>query len=426
MSNARLTPELLTKSEFKGHAASWSARTEKLLSRRDYYDGSVYTKAREQLGWLGPRLYKGIKPLYLPLSRAVDVDAGIIPAGWAFPEDAPDAWAEARDKLWSWSNWQTRGVLYVHYGAQTGVTGLKIADLRDQKRVVVDPVDPAKFMLVRGSQFDDTPAMSIWIEQRMNSDGETFEYAEVITPESVRTFADGEPAGIDERKAEYTNDLGFVPFVEVNHLEIGETLGEATFQKAIPMLDEVNQLASYLGDIIGKHAEPQWAVFGAEATDLERSGDNVWFLPAGADVKPLVPSIDIEGFLEFVREIAANVKNSLPELAFDELRDKDQIATATLELQLMELVLKIKRVRPNYDAGLVKAYQLAAPAAKTMSSNDLAPLDDEDLSLDNERPVLPIDPETVIRLEQQQLELEATRASLNGRTNGSVEPVPQI
>lgn len=392
--------------EFSHLQSRWIARGRELQRRAGYYDGSVYK--RHNLGWLAPRLYKGVKALYLPLHRAVSVDAGIIPGGWAFPEDAPTAWEDARKLLWSWSSWATDGVLYVHYGAQYGLSGLRVADLRDLNRVVVKPCDPTRFMLVPTSQYDDTPAMAVYIEYRDTADG-LCEYAEVIEPDRVRTFYEGSLVGVGGRDAEYVNPLGFVPFVESQHIRTGEPYGECTYQMAIPLLDEVNQLASYLADIIAKNVEPQWALTGVEPSDMVKSGDTMWFLPGGSDAKPLVAGIDIDGVLAFVQTIAGNVKESLPELAFDELRSKDQIATATVELQLMELTLKVKRTRPNYDDGLVKALRMAGRAAATMGLSDIAVLDDELLSLDPERPVIPLDPIAAIDLELKQIELENAR-----------------
>jgi hypothetical protein len=103
--------------EFKPLGARWQIRQQVFATRRSLYDGSYYAKSNifKSLGWLRPRLYQGVKPFYLPLSRAVDVDTGIVPAGWAFAEDAPESWSEARDLLWSWSKWSTYGLLYVHY-----------------------------------------------------------------------------------------------------------------------------------------------------------------------------------------------------------------------------------------------------------------------------------------------------------------------
>jgi len=340
----------------------------------------------------------------------VDVDAGIIPGGWPLVEGAQEKQIEAMKTIFDWSNWGTEGVLFVHYGAQYGVSGLKVSDLRDDKKVLVQPVDPQRFMLEQTSAYDPTPGLSFFIEDRVAADGNTVEYAEVITPENINIYINGVTQEYDGQDAQSVNELGFVPYVEVRHIETGEALGECTYQKAIPMLDEVNQLASYLADIIAKNAEPQWAVFGAEASDLEKSGDNVWFVPMDGDVKAVLPVIDIAGVLAFVQEIAKNVKNSLPELSFEELREKSQIATATLELQLLELVLKIRRSRPNYDAGLAEALRMAGRAAGTMSLRDISILDDEALQIDPERPVLPLDPITEIELQMSQLALDREMA----------------
>jgi len=401
--------------EFKPYKKSWEARTSALKKRAGYYDGTVYSGVKEILGFLMPRLYRGIKPLYLPLARAVDVDAGIIPGGWEFPEDDPktELWAKARDTLFDWSNWDTDGVLYVHYGAQYGVSGLKVSDYRDKKIVLVQPIDPMLFMLIGMKAYDSTPDMSIMIEKRDDADGKEFEYAEVITPQEVRTFKNDSPMGFDEREPRYKNELGFVPLVEVRHIETGKPLGEATFQKSIPLLDEVNELGSYLADVIKKNVEPQWFGKGIEPSDLVASGESVWFASnPDSDIRPLVPGIDIDGVLAFVKEIAQNVKESLPELAFDDLRRKDQIATATLELQLMELILKVKRTRPNYDKGLKIALQMAGRAAKSMNLAEISVLDDEELRLDDNRNILPVDEKGQIELELARLELEQMRLAV--------------
>lgn len=402
--------------EFKPYKARWDDRLNALSRRAAYYDGSVFTEEQfgwKALSWIAPRWFKGVRPLYLPLSRAVDVDAGIIPGGWSFSEDSPQTWRNAAATLFRWSKWETEGVLYVHYGAQYGLVGLKVCDLRDQGAVVLEPIDPTRFVLVRSSLYDETPSMSIYVDRRKDEIGKEFEYAEVITPQAIRTFRDGSPFPYADRKAEEVNALGFVPFVEVQHKMTGDPYGECTYQRAIPMLEQLNALASYLAEVVRKHSEPQWAVAGAEPSDMVRSGDRMWFLPQGAVPHILLPKVDIPGILSFIQEIRDQVHDALPELTFDELRKKDQVATATLEIQLMELVLKVQRCRPNYDAGLVAAMQLAGRAGAEMGGDaaQLAPLDDENLHLDDERPVLPLDPKTAMELELQRLELEQLRGA---------------
>lgn len=151
------------------------------------------------------------------------------------------------------------------------------------------------------------------------------------------------------------------------------------------------------------------------------------FYLKGGDVKAIVASIDIGGVLEFIKEIAAEVKDSLPELAFDELRKKDQIATATLELQLMELVIKINRSRPNYDAALEQAMRLAGYAGQQMGLPNLAPLATEVIDIEPNRQVIPLDEITKIDIELKELELEQARAmvSFEGMSPGPDEFTPE-
>lgn len=414
------TQSIFDTPEFSPYANRWNARLNELTRRRNYYDGTVYKKVRKQFGWLWPRLYKGIKPLYLPLSRAVDVDAGIVPGGWALPDGTDEAqpfnpaWQDALNTVFDWSKWDTDGVLYIHYGAEYGVAGLKVADLRlrEPGRVVVQAVKPTNFLLIESGDYDTTPAMAICVETKTDKTGTEYEYAEVIEPDLIRTFKDGDPMGFEEREPEYINELGFVPFVEIEHIKTGEAMGEATYQKAIPLLDEANQLGSYLADIIAKHSEPQWAAFGVEASGLTKSGDNIWFFPSQeARLEAVLPKVDLPGILDFVRELRDQVYASLPELSFDELRKKDRIATATLELQLMELVLKIRRCRPNYDHGLAEAIRMAGRAAESMGLPEVAILNDPEFSFNADRPVLPLDPETAMRLEMQAIALEREKAA---------------
>lgn len=408
-----MTKSIFDLPEFKPLRRRWDARSNLFARRKSYYTGTIYSHTATQLGWLAPRVYGGIKPLFLPLARAVDVDAGIVPGAWTWEADTPDHIRQARQTLFDWSDWDTDGVLFVHYGAVFGRSGLKVVDAREAGRVLLVPVSPEMFMLVESGQYDSAPALALWIEHREGDDGPV-EYAEVTEPGRVRTFVEGEPMGVDGREPEYPNELGFVPFVECYHLRTGAKEGEPTFEKAIPLLDEVNGMGTYLADIIKKHAEPQWAIFGAEPSELTHSGDNVWFIPGPGDAKILVPSIDIEGVLKFIDTIRDNVHGALPELAFDDLRSKDQIATATIELQLLELVLKIKRVRPNYDDALVTALQMVGRAAKSMGIPDLAVLDDEGLALDNERPVLPVHRMDEIRLAEAELALQAQQEIFEG------------
>lgn len=395
-----MTAKLFDRPEFAQYGARWAARQRAFSERHDYYSGAVYMREKMRFGgYLASRMYRGIKPLHLPFARAVNVDAGIVPGNWRFKEDAPEAWRAARRQVWNWSNWSTEGVLFVHYGAIYGSSGLRVADLRDDRRVIISPLDPRCFMVAGRNEYDQKPEISFYIDSRKDDDGKPFEYAEVITGDQIQTFKDSEPAGFGGRKAEYDNKLGFVPVTEVQHVKTGDPFGACTFIDGMRILDELNQLGSYLSDLIKKHADPQWIITNAEKSDLNR-GDNVWFVPGdNTDVKALVAMLDIDGVRGFIGDLRDNVHATLPELAFDELKALSQIATETLELRFHELVLKVKRCRPNYDSGVVQALRMAGRAAETLDLDAAAPLNDEKLELDDERPVLRAELDTRERID---------------------------
>ncbi len=405
--------------EFKPYQKKWNRRLRELNLRAAYYDGSIYRGANDIAIWsLGPRAAKEIKPLFLPLARAVDIDAGIIGGDWSFPpmgvEPKSEIWDAARDTLFDMSRWDTKGVLYSHYGALYGVSGIRVADVRGEKRIELQPARPTCFMLVYDGEYTDKPSIAFWVEKREDVKG-VYEYAEVITPESISTYRDGIQTAFDDRKAEYRNEQGVVPIVEILHIDDGTEFGECTHQKAILPLNEVNTMATRLSEIIAKNADPQWTISGADPSDLKRGSSVLWFLPGGATVNPVMPTIDIPGVMEFIREIKSAVHESLPELSFDEIRKAGQIATQTLELQLMELVIKIERVRPNYDRGLVTAMQMAGKAAASMGLSEIVPLDDDELILDPNRPILPQMPQDKITLRMSEIELEQMEAGRNPR-----------
>jgi hypothetical protein len=409
---------IFASAEFKPYKTPWDARVKELVARASYYDGSVYTQQQQSILWtMGPRIAKEIKPLFLPLSRAVDIDAGIIPAGWAFPPEDPkfEAWSKARDTLFDMSAWDVNGVLFVHYGAMYGVSGLRVADVRESKLVIIQPIRPINFMLVSSAQYKQAPDMALYVETRQDNAGDEFEYAEVITDALIRTFKNGEKFGYDGREPEYTNEQGVIPIIECVHIADGTALGECTFQKSIPMLNELNEMASRLSEVIRKNADPQFVTSGAEPSELQRGSDYMWFIPENAAVNAIVPKVDIAGVLEFIREIKDGVNSSLPELSFDDIRKASQIAAETIELQLVDLVIKIKRTRPNYDRALVMAMMLAGAAGIEMGIEELKPLADTELILDPDRAIIPASPKQLIELEMMQIELDNMK---NAGNNG--------
>lgn len=398
--------------EYKPYESRFMGRMMRFQRLRRYYDGTVYDDSAFKLAH---RLYAETKALLSFLARAVDLDVALVPGlmgAWALEEGTPDAVVTAQKQLFTWSKWSVVGDEWMEDGATLGEAILKIVPgdklvqlqrLKPELAMVVNHVDPQTQQPLEMAMIVDRSAI--------DNTGTAYEYAEIITPGEIRTYFDGAPHGYAGQPDRYENPLGFVPVVSVQN----DSECRPTFAKALPSLNSVNELASYLANIIGRHAEPQWAITGAEQGDLSKAGDNIWYLPSGSAVDAVLAQIDVPGTLEFIREIKGETKSNLPELAFDDLRAKDQIATETLEIQLVELHAKVWKMRRRYDSALCQAQQMAALAAAVMGIGGI----DDLLSpheLDAQRPVLPVSEMEMIRLEEARLALEMQKAAASGES----------
>ncbi len=396
--------------EFRGYEARFMTRLSTLMTYRRYYSGKQYDDSAFKLAH---KLYAETKSLLSFLARAVNLDVGIVPgvmAPWALAEGTPKAIIAAQKLLYEWSSWDTEGDSWLEDGATCGVAMLKIVPDLDTNQVAMKRLKPELCLLTKhlDPATQETVDLALIVDRSAtDGEGKNYEYAEAITPGEIRTYWNGAPHGYHGNPDRYPNPLGFVPVLETHN----DSECRPTFAQALPQVDSVNEMASYLGDIIGRHVEPQWAAFGIEEGTLNRSGHNMWFVPnPDAKIEALLAEIDIEGTLKFVQEIKGETKSNLPELAFDDLRAKDNIATDTLEVQLIELDIKIWKMRRHYDAGLVDAHQMAAMAAMASGIPDLAVLLAPH-GFDWQRPVRPVSRMEEIRLEESELNLELMRSA---------------
>lgn len=405
---------IFTLPEYKPYAPLYERRQQIYRRYRAYYEGTIYADTAFKLAH---KLYAQTKALLSFLARAVELDAAFVPGinfPWQLAPGTPQPIIDAQQQLFEWSSWDTAGDEWLEDGATCGEAMIKVVpdDSGPQTVIKLMREKPEKLMLVKHVDPQDFSRydMAITVDKtQVGADGKPYEYAEVITPTEIRTYYNGQPFGYNGNPDRYPNPLNFVPVVRVKN--DGEC--RPSFAKCLPQLDSVNELASYLNDIIGRHAEPQWAALGADQSEMIKSSDNVWFFPNGSDIKAILAQVDVEGTLAFLQEIKGETKSNLPELAFDDLRAKDNIATETLAIQLVELDAKIWKMRRRYDAALADADLLASMAALVYGVRDLAPLMAPH-QYNWHRPVRPITEEEMIRLETSRLSLELMRRSMGG------------
>lgn len=385
--------------EFKPIKRKFILRNQELQKRKSYYDGSVYKDFRVTLGTLAPRLFNGIKSLYLPLAFAVDMDCGLVPGGWKLNNEKYDLEAESIliDKIKSNSDWITSGVLYIHYASMYGQVFLKSID-GDEPRLEI--IEPTKVMLLKSDVYRKDFNKSIFVSY----DEEDNEIAEVIDTFTIRTFLNGELTSENE------NVYHKIPYNMVKFIEDGTSHGENTFQKVTQILDEVNELASYLVTIIKRHAEPQLVLFGNfDSESLNKSGENAWLVKdANGKAELLVSNVDIDGILNTVKTFSQNINDGLPETIFNRISESENIGKGTVVKKATPLVVKINRCRPNFDMGLVKSLRLIGEMFDETEYSILKELPDDTFDLNRE--IIPSTEIEKIELESAQLALEQQRA----------------
>lgn len=399
--------------QFKPYEEAYQARVAQLSRFWKYYKSDYNLKLdkpfdSEQGQYTGTMIRNAIKPIFTPLGRAVNLDVALIPGMWKLDENG-QAYKEQVDALFEASDWPVEGDLFVKFFAAMGEAGLRIVDDRVNNRVYMAPVRPETYIKAGPNK---KPHWALFIEMRKNSEGEDVEYATFFSAEEVQHYVDGVLAAHSEdRPAQYPNALGRVPLV-VAFNDSGDGSPEPTFDDTLTALNQVNQQASHMAAIIIKHVEPQWAAVGAEATDLEKSGDNVWFFPEGSDIKAILAAVDFDGLLKFVQEIKEEMKESLPELALRELVGTQRVAAATIELQLAEAVFKIKRLRKPVDSAVSEAVTVCLMAMGEMNGSQTDGTAEMKIKLDANRPVITVDALTRLQIESQQASTEMAKLAL--------------
>lgn len=382
--------------EFKGYRQAYRSRQSRFQRNWQYYKAEGYDSPHVQtpMGqFVISRITDAVRPLFTPLARAVNLDVSLIPGGWTL-SPASAALQPAVDIIFRESSWPVEGDMFTKYVAAMGEAALYVSDDRDAKRITMQALRPDSYLIVPTGRYNPTPRLAIILSTNASNDEE----ATIIDPANIRTFVNGLPMGVDGRAPAYANALGYVPLVECKN-DPGDGVGEPTFDDVIASLDQVNIQATHLANIIQKHVEPQWAAFGAEAGDLEKSGDLVWFFPEGSDVKAILAAVDFEGVLKFIQEVKAEVKEGLPELSLSKLVGVERVAAATIELQMAEAVFKIRRMRKPIDLAVANALRLVGRAAREMGLPQLAALDDPALELNPDRAVITLDALTRLQIE---------------------------
>lgn len=360
------------------------------------YENTLYRKllhsySQAYLNQYG--LGKYTRSLLSPVYRAVEFYKATIYGGalsrnasndGAIPIDtANDPLRPAIAKLWLDSNMQALKDILPMWGAALGDVGIKIFDDETRGLVRLELVHPSTIAdleleggIVKGYCLQE--------ERYEESSGKEMTYTETCERgegETVifKTYAGskgtgGKPYAWDGHEAEWIMPFGFVPFVAIQHNNVGLDWGWAEMHAARSRCNEVDDIASMVDDQIRKSVNvfslfsgvkkseisPSAITSDATADKPEPGREEMKALCVGdANAKwtPMVFPVDIVAASAQIDKIMAGLEKDYPEIRDDIFEANARVVGVVLSRQKVER--KVIQRRQNYDAGLVRAQQMA-------------------------------------------------------------------
>lgn len=397
--------------DLRVYRAGWQQRCMRYQLLRSYYDGTVY---RDPHLVKLLKLYSGIRQIFGPLRRAVRVDVARVPGGWTLPEDAPQNLVAAIHQVRAWSSWRSSYSRAVLHGAVAGEFGLLVIDDQLQRQVKIVPLRPDE--VVTG-QLQSGDPFGLIIKGNLVDRQGRYEYAQLITPEAIRLYRSGQ---LQEVRP---NLHGLVPLLLAPYMAGESGIGECAFAGVYELLDRVNDATSQALDVVQRNAEPLLIVSGVDGVEADSTSNLIALPQAEAKAYTLAPNLAIDQTLALIETVLKEFKNLLPQLIFDSLLSRNDLAYDTVLTLMAELIDHIQDVRSQVDPALEQAERWALQLAQSMH---LFPgVDASRHVLDADRPVIAPTPQQALALEAQHIGLESARRLAQAPQEALIAPPAQ-
>jgi len=373
-----------------------------------YYQNFPYAEPR-------PGLYAKMRAIFNQVTKIVDTDARFT-MGERLQVRAEPEVEQAINQLWEWSEFQQEKYLLARYGACCGDAFIKVVDNRPwELNPDPDPEVPVRLNVLppdavapRYHPHDRKRMLACKIEYVHGRDI----HKEVITPDQILIYDERDPDRVVET---YPNPLGFIPIVHIRNLDIGEEFGLCSFHNLLPTVDALNEIASFMIEIIRLYADPVIIGRGMDRGSLRkqtvdeagRPVATVWWVPTPeGSFEFLEWRGNLPEVLAFLDRIQQSIERNTPELTLSALRDRQDLSGYSTSLHLIELVRKVNEMRGSYFTALERANRMALRILE-LQGNGLFRDPRHRIIGD---PVLPVDDERqlrVLQMENQMLRIKS-------------------
>lgn len=393
-------------------------RYEDWYRNQQYGSGAMTRRAKERQR-LGPRrasadvgnLYRFVSTVFSPVTRAVDADANGIFRNpvHVHVDDDPET-DRLLHRILAASRFDTTRYKLARYGAMFGDVYLRVdpAAREGVPKLIVYPPTQVR-VIPNPHDADETLAavISYPFEDLSGSGSSVHVRTDILMQDATRTYLDGEPFGFDGAPSAFDNPLGVVPVLHVRNLDLGYDWGLPTFHNVLPTLDAINEIGSFLSNVVRTQADPIMVVYGAQEGDLTKGArtsptDTIIYYIPGAGKDARVEMIEWRGNLpdvtSFIQTIKDDVTDALPELHVSKMQQQGAYSGFALTSMLFAFVEKIVTMRQTYTSAVREACTLAI-AAERLTRGDTARLELFDPGFEiavQLPPVLPVDQDALL------------------------------
>lgn len=281
--------------------------------------------------------------------------------------------------LWKASNLAITKDLVSLYGSSLGDAMIKVIDDTQRKRVYLEVLHPAVVQDLNLDAFGNVKGYRLSYQREY--DGRLVTYGETAERDGdnvlYTTYRDSSIATWDEGPAQWSEPYGFVPFVRIQHRDVGLGWGWAEIYPALSKVRELDDLASKLSDQVRKTVDAPWLLAGVPqptkrdplsspgreaTTDTPMPGRDelpLIYSPAGSTANALVAPLDIPGTTAYIQAIMDELERDYPELRADVLVGTSEASGKALRIARQRASAKVMERRTAYDDALVRAHQMA-------------------------------------------------------------------
>lgn len=408
----------------------------------DYYENNQYSsqaigvreeeKARREGGDESEQvrdLYAFTQSFYNPIAQAVDMDVDSIFGEPTLFQTEDTSMQGALDDILQASDFETERLVLTRTGAVTGDVYVRVhvdPDTRDVSLVVHSP-DIARVVPNPHNKRDiKFGVVSYNYRDYQGSKSEPHNRTDVYLPTETRSYRDFESYDFDRGTdgsgsnrgggSVKPNPIGVVPITHIKNLDTGRNFGQPTFHHVLPTLDAVNEIFSFLSNIVEMNADPIVIAEGIQQGDLVKGdGRNansapVWYIPIPAEGggKAHVYMLEWKGNLPEVMSMLKDIKDHvidvLPEMHVSKMQQQGAYSGQALNAMMFAFVRKIMRMRLIYTKGVSDALSMALAAKDVLKGRRYNPLDKKYRIKVSLPPVLPVDEDTLLNRVMTKLE----------------------